>query len=91
MVGLLYERMRSKNMALTKKQAGKKAVSLYVTHLRHEKTHIQGDILKKMDYKAGPLFKTILNDLLEAKLDGKVHTQKEEKEYVRKRYPLKKT
>ena len=82
--GLLYL------MALTRKQAGKKAVSLYVTHLRHVKTHVQGDRLKEMGYRPGPLFKTILNALLEAKLDGIVRTLEEEEEYIRERYPREK-
>jgi tRNA nucleotidyltransferase (CCA-adding enzyme) len=68
----------------------KKAVSLFVTHLRHYKTHIQGADLKKMGYKTGPIFKTILNHLLEAKLDGEVESREDEIEFIRQNYPLRK-
>ena len=48
-----------------------------------------GTELKKMGYQPGPLFATILNHLLEAKLDGRVHTRKDEKKFVKEHYPLK--
>ncbi|MFC1826775.1 CBS domain-containing protein [Thermodesulfobacteriota bacterium] len=77
-------------IAMARKKTAKKAVSHFVTHLRHYKTHIQGVDLKKMGYKSGPIYKTILNHLLEAKLDGEVETRAEETKFVRKNYPLKK-
>jgi len=77
-------------IAMARKKTAKKAVSHFVTHLRHYKTHIQGVDLKKMGYKAGPIYKTILNHLLEAKLDGEVITEADEKKFIRRNYPLKK-
>jgi tRNA nucleotidyltransferase (CCA-adding enzyme) len=77
-------------IAMARKKTAKKAVSHFVTHLRHYKTHIQGVDLKKMGYKSGPIYKTILNHLLEAKLDGVVKTKADEKKFIRKNYPLKK-
>ena len=76
-------------IAMARKKTAKKAVSHFVTHLRHYKTHIQGVDLKKMGYKSGPIYKTILNHLLEAKLDGQVETKADETKFVRKNYPLK--
>lgn len=76
-------------IAMARKKTAKKAVSHFVTHLRHYKTHIQGVDLKKMGYKSGPIYKTILNHLLEAKLDGEVKTKADEKKFIRKNYPLK--
>jgi tRNA nucleotidyltransferase (CCA-adding enzyme) len=77
-------------IAMARKKTAKKAVSLFVTHLRHYKTQIQGADLKKMGYKTGPIFKTILNHLLEAKLDGEVESRADEIEFIRQNYPLKK-
>jgi tRNA nucleotidyltransferase (CCA-adding enzyme) len=77
-------------IAMARKKMAKKAVSLFVTHLRHYKTHIQGADLKKMGYKTGPIFKTILNHLLEAKLDGEVESREDEIEFIRQNYPLRK-
>ena len=77
-------------IAMARKKTAKKAVSHFVTHLRHYKTHIQGADLKKMGYKSGPIYKTILNHLLEAKLDGEVKTKADEKKFIRKNYPLNK-
>jgi tRNA nucleotidyltransferase (CCA-adding enzyme) len=78
-------------IAMARKKTAKKAVSHFVTHLRHYKTHIQGVDLKKMGYKSGPIYKTILNHLLEAKLDGKVESRADEIKFIKRKYPLKKT
>jgi tRNA nucleotidyltransferase (CCA-adding enzyme) len=75
---------------MARKKTAKKAVSHFVTHLRHYKTLIQGVDLKKMGYKSGPIYKTILNHLLEAKLDGVVETKADEIAFIRSNYPLKK-
>lgn len=80
--GLLYL------MTITRKQAGKKAVSLFVTHLRYTKPELQGDDLIRMGYTPGPLFKKILTHLLDARLDGLVQSKEEEEALVEKEFPL---
>jgi tRNA nucleotidyltransferase (CCA-adding enzyme) len=75
-------------MSITTGTSGKKAVSLYVTKLRHIETLIKGNDLKKMGYRPSPLFSTILNHLLEARLDGHIATRKEERSFVKDNYPL---
>ena len=82
--GLLYL------MAITKKQAGKKAVSLFVTHLQYTKPELQGDDLIRMGYSPGPIFKKILTHLLDARLDGLVQSKKEEEALIKREYPLEK-
>ncbi len=77
-------------MGLTPKKSGKKAVSLFVTQLRHTKTQVQGADLKKLGYAPGPIYSTILNHLLEAKLDGLVRTKGDEVSFVKKHYPVQK-
>ncbi len=39
-----------------------------------------------MGYKRGPIYKTILNHLLEAKLDGVVESRADEIEFVKRNY-----
>lgn len=75
-------------MGLLVRKSGKRAVSLYVTDLSRVSPHIQGAELKRMGYAAGPLYATILNHLLEAKLDGMVHTAEDEAAFLRQHYPL---
>jgi tRNA nucleotidyltransferase (CCA-adding enzyme) len=91
---LLHERSHESLIyliAMARKKTAKKAVSHFVTHLRYYKTHIHGADLKQMGYKSGPIFKTILTHLLEAKLDGEVENKADEVEFIRRNYPLEKT
>ncbi len=90
---LLHERSHESLLyliAMARKKTAKKAVSHFVTHLRHYKTHIRGADLQKMGYKSGPIYKTILTHLLEAKLDGEVENRSDEIGFIEKNYPLKK-
>ena len=75
-------------MALCRNKAGKQAVSLYVTRLRHVKTRLRGEDLIKMGYRTGPIFQTMLNHLLEKKLDGDLRTREDEIKLLEKEYPL---
>ncbi|MBU0730174.1 MAG: CBS domain-containing protein [Proteobacteria bacterium] len=75
-------------MGITKKKSAKKLISHYFTTLRHMKTFTTGAVLKKMGYPAGPIYRTILNHVLEAKLDGLVKTRKEERSMIKELYPL---
>jgi tRNA nucleotidyltransferase (CCA-adding enzyme) len=80
--GLLYL------MAIARKNDIKKAVSLYVTTLRQIRPQLTGRRLKEMGYKPGPLFTTMLHDLLDIRLDGMVQSEADEEAYIRKNYPL---
>jgi len=75
-------------MGLLVRKAGKRAVSLYVTDLSQVTSSIQGAELKALGYPVGPLYTTILNHLLEAKLDGLVATKEDEEAFLRQHYPL---
>ena len=74
-------------MGIATRQTAKKAISHYVTTLRGTRTLLDGTSLRKMGYRPGPLFTTILNHLLEARLDGLVRTRKDEKRFVKTHYP----
>ena len=79
--GLLYL------MALARKNQVKKAVSNYVTSLRYIRSDLTGDDLMALGYRPGPKFKMILNDLLDARLDDRVHNRQEELALLRRAFP----
>lgn len=49
---------------------------------------INGDDLIAWGYKPGPIFKTILQELEELQLEGKIKTKEQGFEYLRSHYPL---
>ena len=53
-------------------------MATYVTTMRTQQPLLNGDDLKALGYQPGPIFKTILETLLLARLDEQVHTRKEE-------------
>ncbi len=71
-------------MAATKKEIVKRSISNYFTRLRYVHTVISGKDLKKMKIKPGPVFREILQAVLEAKLNGKLKTKSDELAFVRK-------
>ncbi|MFW2367678.1 MAG: CBS domain-containing protein, partial [Desulforhopalus sp.] len=80
--GLLYI------MALARKNHVKKAVSLYVTSLRHIEPTLSGKELVAMGYSPGPRFKEILTCLKNARLDNLVDDMETETTLVKTRFPL---
>jgi tRNA nucleotidyltransferase (CCA-adding enzyme) len=78
-------------MGLVKTPENKKAISLFVTDLRQVNTETDGHDLKKLGYRAGPLYGTILTRLLDARLDGLVTNKKEELAFIQKNFPVNKT
>lgn len=80
--GLLYM------MAIARKNDIKMAASHYVTTLSRIRPQLTGQRLKEMGYKPGPAFTTMLNDLLDIRLDGMVQNEAEEEDFIRKNYPL---
>jgi tRNA nucleotidyltransferase (CCA-adding enzyme) len=71
-------------MAITKQQRIKKAISHYFTNLRRVKVSLKGRDLKKMGVAPGPVYRDILQAALDAKLNGKLKTHKDELEFARK-------
>ncbi|MCK5162947.1 MAG: CBS domain-containing protein [Desulfobacula sp.] len=65
-------------MALAKDDDTRKAISNFYTHQREIKPYIKGRDLIKIGIPSGPVFSTILNQVLNAKLDGQLKTKKEE-------------
>jgi tRNA nucleotidyltransferase (CCA-adding enzyme) len=75
-------------MAIARKNDIKMAVSSYVTTLRRVRPQLTGERLKEMGYKPGPAFTTMLNDLLDIRLDGIALSEADEEAFIRKNYPL---
>jgi tRNA nucleotidyltransferase (CCA-adding enzyme) len=76
-------------MGMTKNQKIKQNISLYLTSLRKVKTLLTGYDLKDMGYNPGPMYKEILDSLLNTRLDGTIKTRDDEIAFVRENFPLK--
>ncbi len=75
-------------MAIARKNHIKRYISNYVTTLRQIRPKTTGKKLEELGYTPGPLFKSILNDLLSARLDNIVRTEEDEIDFIREHYPL---
>jgi tRNA nucleotidyltransferase (CCA-adding enzyme) len=73
-------------MGKTESEDVKKAISLYFTGLKSIKVSLGGKDLRRMGYTPGPIYTEILQALLRARLDGKVHSRQEEIDYVLGRF-----
>jgi len=71
-------------MAITKQEKIKKAISHYFTDLRRVNVSLKGRDLKKMGVPPGPIYREILRAALDAKLNGKLKTPKDELEFAHK-------
>jgi tRNA nucleotidyltransferase (CCA-adding enzyme) len=70
-------------MAAARKQAVKKSISHFFTDLRRTGLSLKGRDLKKMKLKPGPIYRQVLGAVLDAKLDGKLKTKKDEIDFAR--------
>jgi tRNA nucleotidyltransferase (CCA-adding enzyme) len=61
-----------------------KIISRYHTHLRHIKISINGNDIKEIGVKPGPIYHKTLKAVLAAKLNGQVVTRKEELAFARR-------
>jgi tRNA nucleotidyltransferase (CCA-adding enzyme) len=71
-------------IAKTKSESVKRQISAHLTAYRHAKPSLTGDDLKKMGLKPGPLYRKILDRLLDARLNGEVASEADERELARK-------
>jgi tRNA nucleotidyltransferase (CCA-adding enzyme) len=60
----------------------------HLTHWAELKPFINGHQLKTMGYRPGPQFKTILETVFHAQLDGRLSSQEQAEEFVRKTFPV---
>lgn len=71
-------------MAVTKYEKVKRAISYYFTRLRNVKPEVGGKDLKKLGLAPGPIYREILEAVMDAKLNARVNNKKEELEFVQK-------
>jgi len=69
-------------MGKTQSESVKRAISLYFTGLKSTRVSLSGKDLRRMGYIPGPIYAEILRALLQARLDGKLHSRREEIDYV---------
>ncbi|MGE0642800.1 MAG: CBS domain-containing protein [Nitrospira sp.] len=71
-------------MAKSKGETVKRQVSAFLTTYQQMKPTLTGKDLKAMGLKPGPKFKQILDRLLDARLNGEVKTESEERRLIEK-------
>jgi tRNA nucleotidyltransferase (CCA-adding enzyme) len=75
-------------MAKTKSRSVTRQIAAYLTRFKQVKPLLTGVDLKALGLKPGPIYKTILDRLLDARLNGKVKTEAEERELVKQMVKL---
>ncbi|MFC1811271.1 CBS domain-containing protein [Thermodesulfobacteriota bacterium] len=70
-------------MAATRHEGVKRSISRYFTRLRQAKIMLRGKDLIKMGIEPGPIYKEILQAVLDAKLNGRVKSRNDELNFVR--------
>jgi tRNA nucleotidyltransferase (CCA-adding enzyme) len=73
-------------MARVTRREAKKALSTFLSQLKHVTIATTGKDLKKLGLKPGKLYKKILDNLLDARLDGTVRNKREEIAYVKEHF-----
>jgi tRNA nucleotidyltransferase (CCA-adding enzyme) len=71
-------------MAAAEQEKIKKAISHYFTNLRRMRLSLRGEDLKAFGLPPGPIYREILQAVFDAKLNGKVKTTDDEKEFARR-------
>jgi tRNA nucleotidyltransferase (CCA-adding enzyme) len=69
-------------MAATRKRTTKKHISRYYNQLKEVRPTIGGKELLDAGLKPGPVFRQVLEALLDAKLDGTIETTQQELDFV---------
>jgi tRNA nucleotidyltransferase (CCA-adding enzyme) len=75
-------------MASATRESIKQAISNYITRLRSVTTLLDGKYLKEIGVKPGPIYREILESLLDARLNGEVSTLLDEVAFVRKNWKV---
>jgi tRNA nucleotidyltransferase (CCA-adding enzyme) len=73
-------------LSTAKSEDVRQAISRYITEIQDLKTDLRGEDLKAMGFEPGPIFRTILQRLLEARLDGEVMTREDEIQLVHREF-----
>jgi len=71
-------------MSATENETVKRLISQYITGLRYVKIHLRGRDLKKMGLAPGPIYREVLQAVLDARLNGRVNTKVDEIQFARR-------
>ena len=74
-------------MGKTQREEVRRAISHYFHRYRHVRAELRGKDLKAMKIPPGPIYRTVLQELLDARLDGEVKNRWEELAYLHQHYP----
>ena len=74
-------------MAKAKSNDIKRYISLYFTQLKYVRPALSGKDLVDLGYPPGPLFKQILDEVLERKFVGELRTRADEMSFILTRFP----
>lgn len=67
-------------IAKSKSESVKRQLSAYLSTYRHVKPALSGSDLKSLGLRPGPVYRTILDRLLDARLNGEIKTEAEERQ-----------
>ena len=70
-------------MAASEHEKVKKAISLYFTSLRRTSVALKGEDLKRLGVAPGPIYREVLQAVLNARLNGRVETYEDEVAFAR--------
>ena len=73
-------------MARTQRDEVRKAISHYLHRYRHVNTELRGRDLKDLGLPTGPIYREILDRLLDAKLNGEVGNRQDELAFIERYY-----
>jgi tRNA nucleotidyltransferase (CCA-adding enzyme) len=71
-------------LAKTNSERVKRQVSAFLTTYQHLKPSLNGKDLQTMGLKPGPIYKKVLSQLLDARLNGEVKNESDERELVKR-------
>jgi tRNA nucleotidyltransferase (CCA-adding enzyme) len=74
-------------MARTEHEATRRVISRFITHLRQVDCFLGGRDLQALGLAPGPVYRQIFDQLVTARLEGKVTTREDELRFVKKRFP----
>lgn len=73
-------------MAKTQQEETRRAISRYFRDLKEVRPKLRGRDLKDMGIPPGPVYRQILNQLLDSQLNGELSSREEEVEFVRQHF-----
>jgi tRNA nucleotidyltransferase (CCA-adding enzyme) len=75
-------------MSVTSREDTRRAISKYFTTLRQTTTFLTGKDLKRLGVEPGPIYRRILNALLDARLDHRVKSREDEWAFVKHQWTV---